>query len=266
MLSVLGVQWRGAGLAAACSAVVLLGLAAPAQAAAPGWLRKAFTTRLIARPKAPPAARYEIDTGGDFILDRSTPHPLVKFDDSAEVWALTVSRGPRGDLIYWNDLRQPVLRVTKFGGVTVFTARRPEGAAASMSAPCAPLRLRSVSLESMSVRIGLATLRASRAAQHAIAFEVPKFSGASAALLTDTAGVVSDALVALASRPAGRSLIGRINRVYLLVGREPDAAVHDTVLTVTVAPAEGISGRPSSLRVQQALGARSGAVYVGLTP
>jgi hypothetical protein len=264
MLSVRPVHWRGIGLACMVGLAGLLAVG-DAHAAAPGWLRKALTTHLTGRPKSPPVARYEIDSGGDFILDRSAPRPLIKFEDSPEVWALTVSRGPRGDLIYWNDLRQPLVRMTKFGGVTVFTPRRPEGSAASLAGPAPPLRLQSLGWVALTQRLLFASTRSGHAAQHSILFEAPDADAADDALIADAALVVSEAMAGLAVRPGGRTLMGRITRVYLTPARQPDASVRDNTLVISVTPTLGLAGRPSSLRVQQALGARTGAVYIGVT-
>ena len=72
----------------------------------------------------PPVARYNIDEGGSFILDRTAKRALLKFEDSSEIWQLQSAPGPRGDIIYKNDAGEPMLRATKLGGMTVFTARR----------------------------------------------------------------------------------------------------------------------------------------------
>jgi len=58
----------------------------------------------------------------------------------------------------------------------------------------------------------------------------------------------------------------RISRVFLHSGREPGVWVRDGVLMISITPAEGLAGRPSSLRIQQALGAHTATVYVGLSP
>lgn len=257
---------RGLGLAAALSLVGLLGSAPATHAATPDWLRKAFAARLVGHGKAPRVARYEMDSGGGFVLDRSTDHPLVRFDDDPEVWSLTASRGPRGDMIYWNDLRQPLLRITKFGGVTLYTARRPEGSAASMSGSAQPIRLRSVGVVGLARALFEASSRSTHAAQHLIAYEAPNANPGNDGLIADAALVASEAMVGLASRPGGRPLMTRISRVFLHSGREPGVWVRDGVLMISITPAEGLAGRPSSLRIQQALGAHTATVYVGLSP
>lgn len=266
MASASGLERRGLGLAAALGVVGALGLAHPTQSAAPDWLRKAFTAHLLGHGRAPEVARYEMNSGGGFVLDRSTSHPMIRFDDDPEVWSLTVSRGPRGDLIYWDDLRQPLLRITKFGGVTLYTARRPEGAAASMSGPAQPIRLRSVGVLGLARALFEASSRSTHAAQHLVAYEAPNANPGNDGLIANSALVTSEAMVGLAGRPGGRALISRIFRVYLHAGHQPGAWVRDGALVVTVAPAEGLAGRPSSLRIQQALGAHTATVYVGLSP
>jgi len=236
--------------------VIALALAAatPAGAVGPSWLRHVFESPTGARDKAPPVARYTIDAGGNFILDRTAaPHPLLKFEDSPEVWALTVTRGPRGDLIYWNDLRQPFLRITKFGGVTVFTADRPQGAAAAVSGPGFPLRLASVGPVGLYQHLAVASARSGRAALHAVGYTALDADPVSDGLMADAAIVASEAMVNIAVRPHGRAFLRRIARVTIIRGATPAAVVREGVVVVTVAPAEGLFGRPSSLRIEQAI-------------
>ncbi|MDE2355630.1 MAG: DUF4908 domain-containing protein, partial [Alphaproteobacteria bacterium] len=150
--------------------IAALAAASSAWAAGPSWLRHVFATHMNGAERPAASARYAIDTGGDFILDVSSGRPLLKFDYSPEVWALTVARGPRGDLIYYNDLRQPLLRVTKFGGVTVFTARRPQGSAATAQGPSPPIRLATLGPVGLYQHLALASLRSGRALQHTIGY------------------------------------------------------------------------------------------------
>src|ERR1700759_1625413 len=79
-------------------------LAAPPQARpAPVTLHSALGGEQAGDKNAPPViARYEIDEGGQFVLDRSTPRPLMKFEDNPEIWVLQPAPGPRGDTLYRN--------------------------------------------------------------------------------------------------------------------------------------------------------------------
>src|ERR1700760_3682303 len=90
---------------------------------------------------APLVGRYVSEDGEVFILDRTHVHPLLKFENSPEVWALQAQPAPRGDVIYKNDLGAPVLRATRLGGLTIFTDARPAGSAAALDGDSTPLRL-----------------------------------------------------------------------------------------------------------------------------
>ncbi len=226
-----------------------------AHAAAPGWLKRAFTLHSSGRSEKT-VARYRMDEGGNFILDQSAPRPLLKFDDSPEVWVLTASRGPRGDMIYTSDLGRPLLRTTRMGGVTVFTPERPGGSAAAAVGSGAPLRLMSVGPGGLYRVLLQASLRASHAARHLVGFEAPDADPTSDGLMADAATVASEAVVTLSTDSDGRSILNRVARVEILRGGRPSASLHGGVVAITVTPALGVAGRPSSQRIRFAIGAR----------
>jgi hypothetical protein len=265
MACVLGARSRGAHLAAALAAASLWVVGSPAHAA-PTWVHNMFATHLVGRPKAPPVARYQIESGGEFILDRTAGRPLLKFEDNPEVFALTASRGPGGAIIYWSDTRQPMLRMTKVGGTTVFTPKRPEGSAAAMAGSAPPIRLTSLGWIAFTQRLGVAALRARQVTQRPLVFEAPNADAVSDALIADAAVVATEAFAGLATRSGGHAMFARLARVDFITGAEPSAAVRDGVLLITVTPALGLSGRPSSLRIQQALGSRPATTWAGLSP
>src|SRR5579883_1503250 len=121
-------------------------LAPDSLAAGPLSLREALSGRHVGqRPDPPVISRYETDAGGAFVLDLSTPRPLLKFEDNPEIWVLQPAPGPRGDVIYRNDLGEPMLRATRLGGMTVFTEDRPDGSAAALDGSSTPLRIASLS-------------------------------------------------------------------------------------------------------------------------
>src|SRR5581483_4499808 len=115
------------------------GAMAAAAMAAPNPLHEAFVGGRMAA--VPITARYQTDEGGVFILDRSRSKTLLKFENDPEIWVLQAAHGPRGDIIYRNDLGEEMLRATSLGGLTVFTVRRPEGSAAAFDGPTPPLRI-----------------------------------------------------------------------------------------------------------------------------
>jgi Domain of unknown function (DUF4908) len=209
------------------------------------------------KPDMPPIGRYETDEGGVFIFDRSAPRPLLKFEDDPEIWVLQPAPGPRGDVIYRNDLGEEMLRATSLGGMTVFTEKRPGGSPAALDGASPPLRLPPLSPAGLVSRFYQASVRASRAGQHQIGFETREDAEAvTATALADAAVVASEALVDLSAAPNGKGLLARINDVVIAQGGKPNAAMQKGVLTVTIVAAQGVFGRPSSRKIEWAAGAR----------
>ena len=218
--------------------------------AAPLWLD--FHLRERSHP-GPPVARYQIDTGGGFVLDRSGPRPMLRFDDSPEIWLLRSARGPRGDEILADELGAPMLRITRLGGVTVFTPRHPEGSAAGLAGGAAPLRLARVDAGALYQRLVMASARASRAAQRLIAFQALDVDARSADLIADAAVVAAEAVGQLAATPAGRQRLVRVARFDFTSAHAPDVRFEGGVIHIAVTPKAGPAGRPSSARILQAI-------------
>jgi hypothetical protein len=242
--------------AGACGAATLaVALSAgPAQAGGPESLRDSL---FGSRPSAdgrqlpvPPISRFVSEDGDTFVLDLSQGLPLLKYDNSPEVWTLRPQPGPRGDTIYKNDLGEPVLRATRLGGVTIFTEDHPAGEAAALAGISAPLRLAPLGPQELADRLLHASARASRAARRLIPFEA-EATPSSSALIADAAMVTSEAVVRMAKRADFHKLLDKILKVRLMAGRKPQTQLDQGVLEVTVAPPLGLAGRPSSVRIIQ---------------
>lgn len=203
------------------------------------------------RDAAPMIGRYVSEDGDIFTLDRTGPKALLKFDGSFEVWALQPQQAPRGDTIYKNDLGEPVLRATRLGGITLFTDHRPEGEAAALAGPGAPLKLAIMGPQTLFDRLAQASFRTAHALRRVISFDA-EATPASSALIADAALVTSEALVRMTKRSQSRKFIDRIQRVRFVEGRQASVEMAaDGVLLITVAPPQGQAGRPSSDRIQQ---------------
>jgi hypothetical protein len=200
------------------------------------------------RAPPPPVARYVTETGEGFILDRSTGKPLLKFESNYEVWVLQPEVGPRGDINYKNDLGQLILRATKLGGFTLFTRKRPAGAAAEVAGPVQPLRLKPVSPIALYQVMRLASGRASKAAGRTIAFEADA-TPASSALIADASLIASEAIIRLSQTRNGQVHMNRIGKVVIVEGARSSIVLKNGVLLIVVAPDQGLSGRPSSERI-----------------
>jgi hypothetical protein len=193
-------------------------------------------------------ARYVSEDGDVFTLDRSQSRPLLKFDNSGEVWVLQPQPAPRGDVIYKNELGEPVLRATRLGGITLFTDHRPDGEAAALAGAGVPIRLILLTPQALFERLAQASFRASRAARHAILFDA-EATPASSALIADAAMVASLAVVRCVDKAEAQGFLGRLRRVFLIEGRRAGAQFDQGTLRITVAPRQGLAGRPSSDRI-----------------
>jgi hypothetical protein len=222
----------------------------------PAVLRDMPTSQQDRGVQTPPVARYSVADGAAFVLDRTSETALLKFEDSPEVWVLQPSLAPRGDVIYKNDLGDPVLRATRLGGLTLFSPAAPAGAAASMIGGADDLQPPSTMSPSLVFqRLLDASVRASRAAQHLIKFDAADVTPDSAPVYADAATAAAEAVVALSRRDDGRTFLRRLDRMSFLAGPKPGAAVKRGVMQVFIDVAEGMAGRPSSERlVRAALG------------
>jgi hypothetical protein len=213
------------------------------------------------RAKPPPVGLYRDEEDADpaFVLDRSSSVILLRFDDSPEIWLLTPHPAPSGDTIYKNDAGETVLRLTRLGGLTLFTLSHPSGAAAALVGQATPLRPPPVlSPSALLQRLAQSSARASHAMQRLVVFEARDVTPQSASLIADAASVTAEAVVGLARRADGKRVLARLARVLLTPGHNASVALVNGVLDVVVAQKPGaplgdIAGRPSSRRVEIAL-------------
>lgn len=214
---------------------------------------KPDTTR---RSAAPPIARYVSTSGVAFIFDRTAPRPLLRFEDSSEIWVLRAEAGPRGDTLYKNDTGRVVLRDTKVGGLTLFTPAHREGEAAALAGPSAPIKLPLLGPKQLFQRLALASSRVSSALRRQVVFEADVETPLGTALVGDAVIIVTNALLRIAGQPGGPAALAKIQKVYITEGPRPVSEIRNGVLYIVVAPGQGISSRPSSERVTYVAGIR----------
>lgn len=205
----------------------------------------------------PPVARYVSETGQSFVFDRSgRDRAMLRFEGSAEVWVLSAQYAPRGDILYKNDLGRTMVRLTRVGGLTIFTSERPDGAAAAAAGPSAPLKLSVLSPGQLFKVLTVASGRASHAAQRLIPVEAPAVTPESSAVIGDAALVAAEAVVRLSRRGDGRALLGKVGKIVITEGARPGVFLDGGALRVIVTPSLYLSGRPSSDRICYVVGAR----------
>ncbi|WP_158918170.1 DUF4908 domain-containing protein [Caulobacter sp. S45] len=206
----------------------------------------------------PTIAKYKADGGEGFVFDRTSGRgALIKYDDSSEIWALTATPGPRGDVIYKNDMGQPVLRATRLGGLTLFTADYPGGTAAAAAGLAAAPRPPPILGPEALLRVLLqAGARATRAAQHLVYFDAgdANVSPSTESVFADCFGLAADAIVQVSGQGrAGQMVVGRLVKVRFIQGPAPNAMVIGSTVQIVVAPQMGLAGRPSSKRIAAAI-------------
>jgi hypothetical protein len=234
-------------------AAALLGAAAPAVAAAP-MLQNILPFGDNRGAPTPPVARYIGVEGQSFVFDRAAaPQPLLKFDDNPEVWALEPFPAPRGDMVYRTDTGETVLRVTRLGGLTLFTNEEPEGLPVAMLGEADDLMLPPIIPQgALLQRMIQSTVRVQRAIQHLVTFSAPSVTRQSEPLFADAAGVAADALVRLSRRPEAHEFLARLDKVIFLPGAKADVSIMGPVMQIIIAPGRGFAGRPSSDRLVHA--------------
>ena len=220
----------------------------------PAWVKNALSLgREDQLHATPTVARFSDDEGGGFILDRSHHPALLKFEDSAEVWVVSASRGPRGDIIFKDDTGDTLLRITKLGGVTVVAPRWPMGLAATLEGSTGALRPTAIGPDALYERMILASSRCSRVARHLVPFDAPDADAKSAAIIADAALSAMNAVLGIAAKPSGKAILAHLTRVIFTAGPAPAASLRHGTLVITVNPNSGLSGHPSSARIAQAL-------------
>jgi hypothetical protein len=237
---------------------------ASAQAQPPRTLREAMVGTVAEdgrdRERAPITARYVSEKGASFVFDRSGPTPLLQFDRGLEIWALHAAPGPRGDLIYKNDLGQPVLRISRLGGLTLFTQENPDGMPAALVAAARPFRVPGLTPSQVLQILAHSSERASRAARRVVTFEAgvrgQEVTASTAYLVADAAGIAAEAIYRLSLTPRGRVALTRVTGVKVLYGPRPTARLREGVLEVIVTPRMGMAGRPSSGVIMRTIAAR----------
>jgi len=199
-------------------------------------------------PAQPGPGRYVSEGGQAFVLDRSGPRTLMRFEQGEEVWVLRPNPAPRGDVIYRNDAGDQVLRVTPDGGMTVFTTRAPQGApvAAAGSAPSLlPPTLTAIQLWNFIVR---QSDRASRALGRLVVVDVDIEPG-SEAVAADALSTAVDAIARMARSATLRRQVSQVRRIMVSDEGRPSVAFSQGTLRITIDADAGYAGRPSSARI-----------------
>ncbi len=250
---------------AVCTILALLLASASlawAQVDAPPGTPPSMASRLAAeRVGAIQPGRYSAGDNGTFALEIYGANKyLLRFSGHGEIFVLTVERGSLGAKLLKYDTGTTALRVSIWGGLTLYTQDAPQGVPATYQEPVPPFA-------ALAINTGELQAALSDEADHLSYVQniALKFSADPAVLAADpeTRGRAFDALINaavgieryLSATPAARQvLIKRINSVKVAEGGKPTITILGQTLLVSFVPGEGHEGHASSLAIQQELG------------
>jgi hypothetical protein len=205
---------------------------------------------LLRNQAGPEAALYEtVDGEHVFVLDRTGDPPLLKFESSFEVYALDQVPASRGDELLRTDTGEDLVRVTMQGAVTLYPTEKPTGLPATRLGPADPLPALADTRPDIVEAFRLLTIRSG-----GVEVDAPVATAAAPeanAIVADAVRLTAEGLRASAeSDAAGKAEVVRIAFVF---GAGADARVEDGALVIQLDPERGYAGRPSSLKVAEAL-------------
>ena len=204
------------------------------------------------RTQTPPkVAHFVSEDGESFVFDKSGPMALMRFDGEDEVWTLTPSQGARGDVVYKNDVGEPVLKATRWGGLILFSDDRPMGDPVAVTGKAEAFTPARISPALLFQTFAKASRRVSLLLQRNLGFEaLDDITPDSAALYANAASVTSEAIVQVAGQSQGRRVLEQVRVVHFMDGRPHSASLDKGVLTLKLDVSRGTwGGRPSSKRI-----------------
>lgn len=210
--------------------------------------------RLFRRGEAPIVARFVAQNGVGFVLDQSGPRPLMRFEDDPEIWVLRPSAGPGGVVYYRNDVGEVMLRVSRLGGLTLYTPDLPRGIPCAPERSASPLRLEQYTIGAWARYMLTQSTRAGRELGRPLVIEAEAEPG-DTALMADAATVAVSAVLRGLADSRTRSETLELRTLVIATASRPRAERQGRTLRLEVVPRLGVAGRPSSARIFQVIAA-----------
>jgi hypothetical protein len=193
-----------------------------------------------------------------FTLTRLNDNFLLRFDGAPEVYVLYVTQGSMGGRVLKYDFDRTALRVSGWGGMTIYTQKDPGGIPATRTGDATAPQLQPVSLADM---IDTARKDSARIAlTHHIQLDFDtnwnrlSSDARLRALCFDAMENAARGIERFAANAAGhRALAHHVKTVLIRTSGKPTIALDHSTLTVTYDPATGYVGRASSRAIASAL-------------
>lgn len=206
-------------------------------------------------PAESPVGIYSAPDGSQrFILDRTERDAKLQFEGSDEVLFLSNEPAQRGDRLLKLDTGEVLLRITTWGGLTLFTPDNKGGIPVEREGDAGPLVVADPPIAAL------------QAGADALAAAAARLTGSPVTVTVDWAALPDDAgvravlhdalrnteagLAAAAASPEGRAaLAARLSRIRFVLGEEPAAGFSEGLFTVVITPPLGLGGRLSSAAI-----------------
>ena len=234
------------GLAAACA------LAAPSAS-----IGQSERLPLLDPAPLPRDGVYRAGDNLEFSLDHSGQWVRLRFSGSDEIFYLSAEAAPLGVRVMKYDTGEPALRVTGWGGVTLYTPQDKTGIPVEYEDAAGKLDPPTVAPgDAKRFAAGLARevdARTDFAIGFAADWDELARSDTLRGLACEAMRNASYALEQSANGRARNTISDGLHVVRVVSGNRASAAVRRGVLTITIAPALGPAARPSSLEVSRTL-------------
>lgn len=249
-------------------AILTLLLASTSLGLSPAWAQPevppgtppGMASRLAAERIGPlQPGMYSAGDGNFVLAPYGKGRYLLRFSGRTESFVLSMDRGSLGAKLLKYDTGATAIRVSVWGGMTLYTPDAPEGLPATYQGAAPPPSTLAISAGELQTAFGDEARHLTYVQNVAL-----KFSADPAVLAADseTRGRAFDALTnaamgierfLAASPTAHRLLVKRINSVKVAEGGKPTITLLGQTLLVSFVPGEGHEGHASSLAIQQEL-------------
>jgi hypothetical protein len=204
------------------------------------------------------------DLGGEarvkFLCGASDPRLECRLDPegpSSEIYLLTATRAPRGDVIYKNTQGDTFLRIASYGGATVYWPGETQGLGASRSfGDNHTLTLMLAGVDTARRRAQSATAVISATVGEPVIFDAGPLPNEAmdASVLADAIMTAAKGVYSVAEDPTGaRVFASRIDKVSFVRSQVPGVELTGRILEIRYDPTQDVLGRPSSAAVARYL-------------
>ena len=212
---------------------------------------------LIAPQQIPRDGTYAAGEKTEFIIDHRGDQVRLRFSGSDEVFYLSSEAAPLGARVLKYDTGDPALRVTGWGGVTLYTPEARTGVPAEYSdvvhnVDPPPVPANDVKRFAAGLAHDL-NAGGDLIIGFAADWNILAQSAGTRELVCDAMRDTTYALEQVTTGPARNAIADHLHVVHIVERDRPSAVLRGGVLTVTVAPKIGEAGRPSSLAIAHAL-------------